>query len=93
VEVSGQLPTLPFPLERQTGFEPIPCYGSSSIRLCKQTQQRPPHFRSCRFLFNISTGARKLMRAVCTFPLWRKVRACGLKKSVCDNCEFFAGVI
>ena len=46
--------------------------------LCKQTQQRPPRFSSCRDLSDISTGARNLVRTVCTFPLWRHVRGFGL---------------
>jgi len=32
-----------------------------------------------RYLPDISTGARNLVRAVCTFLLWRKVRGFGLK--------------
>jgi len=62
----------------QIGVEPAPVKLSVVWFLCKQTQQRPPRFSSCRYLSDISTGARNLVRTVCTFPLWRNVRGFGL---------------
>jgi len=65
-------------LQHWTRVEPTPVKCPVLSFLCTQTQQRPLHFSSCWYLSDISTGARKLVCAVCTFPLWRKVRGFGL---------------
>jgi len=66
-------------LQYQIEVEETPVRRAVLLFLCKQTQQRSPHFRSCRYLSDISTVARNLVRAVCTFPQWRKVRGFELR--------------
>ena len=64
-------------LSASNRVDPDPVRHSVVWFLRRQTQQRPPRFSSCRYLSDISTGARNLVRTVCTFPLWRNVRGFG----------------
>ena len=76
----------------QIGVERIPS-GVSYYCSCKKGQQRPSRFTSCQYLSDIATGACKLVPAVCTFPLWRKVCGFGWTSPRFKVCDVYSHVI
>jgi len=68
-----------------------PGYGSRTICLCKQTQQRSQRFSSCGYQSDCRAGALEFVLPGCAFSLLGKVCAFGLKvettRFVVDVCD------